>query len=359
MKKISLLFIPVMIFTGLVIFQVNAHAEEDAVNEAVVTEAVANENVENVAVTNEAAPSENRGARTFQSGNKIFMSSATKIRLADTDNIQTNTVFYRINDGADQEYTEPFSIEEEGTHTVVYYAVDRLGNREVPQIITIVIDNTPPDVTLNIMAPFVIVDDMVFASEFFNYQYSMTAQDNLSGIASLRYSIGDADDAPQQQYLRPFLISSPTPVKVNVFAEDRVGNATTQFTTNIYDENGTLIASADDIVITVDNTPPMVTITPDQDFFMKDDLQAASRDYKFTISATDEESGVRAIYYRLNNDEEFTLYIGQEISFANNGMHRIEAIAIDRVGNTSAGTILEFYVDTVAPVTELKFGAAE
>ena len=357
MKKISFLFVSVIIFTGLVIFQTKAIASDEVAGETNVTdETVAtDEAVATDGTTTTADTTPTTRARTFQRDSKLFMSSVSKIKLADTDNIEVGSVFYRINDGADQEYSEPFSIEEEGTHTLVYYSVDRLGNKEVAQILTIVVDNTPPDVALNVLAPFIMNEEMIFASEFFNYQYSITARDNLSGVASVRYSVSSIEDAPQQQYLRPFFISSTTPPKVNIFSEDRVGNSTTQYITNIYDENGTLIKSGEDLVITIDNTAPVVTITPDKEFFMKDDMQVASREYKFTITATDEEAGVRAIYYRLGDDEDFILYTGQEFTFSNNGPQRIESIAVDKVGNTSAGTILEFYIDIIPSITDLKF----
>ena len=348
MKKFSFLFVSVIIFTGLVIFQTNAGANEDATS--VVDETIS-------AAETPTRTGTGVGNRTFRGASATFITSNVRIELVETDNIETAQTFYRIGSGEEQEYSEPFTIEEEGTHTITYYSIDQLGNREAPKVFTVVVDNTPPDVTLNITAPFVITDGVVFASEFINYQYSIHATDNSSGLASVHYSIGD-EDTDLKHYLKPFSVNSRVPVKINVFAEDRVGNFTSLYATNIYDENGVLIASsADEINIIIDNTPPEVTITPSREFFMKGDLQVASRDYKFTINATDDESGVRAIFYRLNNDPNFILYTGQEISFSTNGMQRIEAIAVDRVGNTSVGTALEFYVDTLPSTTELRFVA--
>jgi hypothetical protein len=92
---------------------------------------------------------------------------------------------------------------------------------------------------------------------------------------------------------------------------------------------------------------------------MKDDLQVASKEYKFTIAATDAEAGLKSIFYRLNDGADFILYTGQEIMFSTNGYNKIEAIAVDKVGNTSAGTVLEFYTDNIPSGTQLKLVSAE
>ena len=370
MKRISLFLISAIIFTGLVIFQTKANADDDVtdvtdVND--VTDVTEADDAADTAIdttggttvgTNIPEGDMGVGNKIFHGDTRTFITSNVKIELTETDNIETDRTFYRINDDEEQEYTESFSIEEEGMHTVTYYSVDRLGNREAPGIFSVIVDNTPPDVVLNIMAPFVINEEMVYASEFFNYQYTIRASDSASGLRSVLYSVGD--DTVKKYYLQPFFVNSSVPAKINIFAEDKVGNFTKQYATNIYDEDGTLIAtSADELVITVDSTPPEVTITADKEFFMKGDLQVASKDYKFTINATDEQSGLRSIYYRLNDDQKFILYTGEEITFSENGLHRIEAVAVDRVGNTSPGTTLEFYVDTIVPTTEMKFGKTD
>jgi hypothetical protein len=155
------------------------------------------------------------------------------------------------------------------------------------------------------------------------------------------------------EYLKPFSINSLKPVNVSVAAEDRVGNLTKKYVTKIVDEDGNVLAeSIDDIEIAVDNTAPVVTITPDKEFFMKDSTKVASKDYKYSIAAADEESGVKAIYYRINSRSEFILYTGA-IQFNSNGWHKIEAIAKDNVGNTSKAAVLDVFVDIIPAQTNI------
>jgi len=109
----------------------------------------------------------------------------------------------------------------------------------------------------------------------------------------------------------------------------------------------------DDIKITVDKTAPVVEIKADKEFFKKDNLLVASKDFKYSITAQDSESGVKSIYYRIDNKSDYILYTG-EIIFNTNGMHKIEAIAKDAVGNISSTAILEVYVDVIPADTNIK-----
>jgi hypothetical protein len=331
MKKISLLFVSVIIFTGLVILQTAANAAADDPID------------------------KDAGVKTYYDNSKIFISSKVKIELTEVDNVEPDAIFYKINDGEEQKYSAPFSIAEEGMQIITYYSVDKMGNKSFAKVLSFVIDNTPPEVSLNTIAPFVKTEDKIYASEFFNYQYVVKAKDTSSGIGFISYSVGSEADAVQKQYTEPFFLSSTTAPKINIFGEDRVGNSVSQYTRNVYDENGNLLeTSTEDIAITIDNTPPEVTITPDKEFFVKDEKQIANRDFKFTVAATDAESGVKAIYYRVDDEENFMLYIGQDISFSTNGDHRIEAMAIDKVGNVSASKTLEFFTDTRTSTVNIK-----
>jgi hypothetical protein len=287
---------------------------------------------------------------TYTDGYQTYINDKVAIQLRDMDNIQEDVVFYRINDGAEQRYTEPFFIKEEGSHVVYYYAVDKMGNKEGVKALNVIVDMTPPETVLTITASFAAQGNRIYASDNFSYSYTINSRDAISGVASVVYSANGEEHKP---YLRPFAINSTRPVEMEIISTDKVGNSTTNYLTRFLDETGALIADVSEIKILIDNTPPTVKITPDREFFVKDDINVASRDYRFTITAQDDESGVKGIYYRLDGKGEFALYTG-EIQFYTNGMHRIEAIARDGVGNTSKIEVLDFYVDTIAPDTNYK-----
>ena len=55
----------------------------------------------------------------------------------------------------------------------------------------------------------------------------------------------------------------------------------------------------------------------------------------------------------MDNKSEFIIYTG-ELQFNSNGMHKIEAIARDAVGNTSNATTLDVFVDIIPADTNIK-----
>ncbi|MEM1513325.1 MAG: PKD domain-containing protein [Candidatus Thermoplasmatota archaeon] len=87
-----------------------------------------------------------------------WITSATNITLEEGNDggickCGIDKIYYRIN-GIEYEYTAPFTIPDECNHTIEYYAVDYLGNKEPINNITVRVDNTPPLVRKEIYGPF-------------------------------------------------------------------------------------------------------------------------------------------------------------------------------------------------------------
>ena len=61
------------------------------------------------------------------------------------------SVAYRIDGGAQQEYTNPFTVDGDGTHTVEYFSTDLAVNKEAVKSLDVKIDPTP--LTLSISSP--------------------------------------------------------------------------------------------------------------------------------------------------------------------------------------------------------------
>jgi large repetitive protein len=81
-------------------------------------------------------------------GTNNWYLSAVQVSLSATDNFSgVLGSFYRINGGAEQPYTGPFVISASGTHTVEYWSIDNLNNREVVRSLIVKIDPVAPVVT--------------------------------------------------------------------------------------------------------------------------------------------------------------------------------------------------------------------
>ncbi len=289
--------------------------------------------------------------KTFTDGYNTYVNDKVRFELFDMDNVMKDSVMYKIDEGQEQKYSEPFTLSDEGSHVIYYYSVDKMGNKESMKSINIILDKTAPATLVTINAPFSKNGENIYAAETFTYNYTVSAKDNISGVAAVTYAVKGEE---HKQYVKPFSLNSLAPVVLEVTSEDKVGNLTTKYTTKVVDENGnTLSESIEDIKIIVDKTAPVVEIKADKEFYKKDKMSIASKDFKYTVTAADTESGVKTIYYRMDNKSDFILYTG-ELQFNTNGMHKIEAIARDGVGNTSKTTTLDVFVDIIPADTNIK-----
>jgi outer membrane protein assembly factor BamB len=107
--------------------------------------------------------------------------------------------FYTIDGGPMQNYMGQFSLTGDGTHTVEAWTVDVAGNEEVHKTRTVNIDTTAP-----------VTQSTIFGTEgtapWYRtpVQVSLTASDNLSGVANTFYRI---DDGVVQTYSGPVVIA--------------------------------------------------------------------------------------------------------------------------------------------------------
>lgn len=289
--------------------------------------------------------------KTFTDGYNTYVNDKVRFELFNLDNVMKDSVMYKLDGKEEQKYAEPFTLSEEGNHVIYYYSIDKMGNKESQKSINVIVDKTAPETLVTITAPFAKNNGNIYAAETFTYNYIISSKDNISGVSGVTYAVKGEE---HKQYVKPFNLNSLAPVVLEVTSEDKVGNITKKYATKVVDENGaTLTESIEDVKIVVDKTAPAVEIKADKPFFMKDKLNVASKDYKYTITATDAESGLKAIYYRIDNSSEFILYTG-ELQFNTNGMHKIEAIARDGVGNTSKTTTLDVFVDIIPADTNIK-----
>ena len=288
-------------------------------------------------------------AVSFNNGVNTFVNSKVKFELIAKDNIATDKILYILDGGNELEYREPFTIYDEGKHTISYYSIDKVGNKEDIKTFKVIVDNTPPVVNVAVSAPVIKSGDKLYASK--NFTFTIDAKDALSGVQSLEYSF---DKTSYQPYLTAFTIPVEGAITLSIKATDNVANYTEKFVMTAKDENGNPIDLTDgNVAVYVDNKAPLVEIRADKEFLEKDGKKVATVDYNYTVSASDTESGLSSILVRVDGKGEFKAYTGT-IKFDTNGEHMIEAKAIDKVGNVSSTAILSVFVDVIAPETLIK-----
>ena len=297
----------------------------------------------------ESAQSPKQNAKVYFDGYVTYVNSLVMFKLSSKDNVTLeDKIFYKIDKSEFATYNGPFAVKEEGTHLITYYSVDKMGNKELTnKILNFITDNTPPSVVLSTNYP--VIKDKIYASE--QLLFSISAKDDLAGVGKIEYS---TDGKSFITYDKPFSVFTENPVEFKIRAIDNVDNASEKFVFKAYDESGQLKEyPVSSLKIYIDKKPPVVTIAPDKNFEVKDNKNIASTAYKYTVNATDEDSGVASIFVRVDGIGEFQPY-KKEIEFSENGDHKIEALAKDKVGNTSQPVILNVFVDNTPPVSEIK-----
>ncbi len=85
----------------------------------------------------------------------LLVTSRTPIELAASDpGSGVRGIYFSIDGGEWRTYAGPFTLTgPDGVRRISYYAVDRLGNAEAVRTITFLLDNRPPETTIEVGAP--------------------------------------------------------------------------------------------------------------------------------------------------------------------------------------------------------------
>ena len=137
---------------------------------------------------------------------------------AEDEGCGVKNIFYRVDDGEWQEYTEPFTIVEKGLHTIYCYAVDRLGNIGLVQHKILKVGDVEP-----ITKCFIIPEKPTGSNDWYKDPVIITlaATDEGSGIDYTMYRI---DGGYWERYRKPFIIDKDGVHIIQYYSVDRVGN---------------------------------------------------------------------------------------------------------------------------------------
>lgn len=287
-------------------------------------------------------------AKTYFDGVNTYVNSKVKFKLTTRDNFYADKILYKINDGTETEYTSEFNLNEEGKQTITYYGVDKIGNKEDARFFRAFVDNTAPAVTVSPSEEIVIIDGKYYTSQM--NMFTINAVDTASGVNTIHYTLNGTDFS---EYATTFSFNTTGDTTFKCVAEDNVANKSASFKIMLPSENGqSVLVEKSDVQIFVDNTKPTVKISSDKEFLIRKGKKVASRDFKYTVTAEDSESGVKDLLFRVDGKGNFVPY-EKAIEFSTNGNHFIEAIAVDKVGNKSDVAILSLYIDIIPPNSQI------
>jgi outer membrane protein assembly factor BamB len=251
--------------------------------------------------------------------------SSVEITLSALDNLSgVAKTFYRVDSGAPQTYTSPFSVSSNGTHTVSYWSQDVAGNIESAHSSVVKIDTSAPITQTS-------TTGTAGGNGWYRsaVQVSLTASDNnQSGVANTYYSV---DGGATQTYGSSFSIGAEGLHQVNFWSVDTLGNTESQQSVTIkIDLTGSTVQSSTAGTTAANN-------------FFRSAVQV-------TLTTADNLSGVASVYYRIDGGATNT-YTGTFV-VSGDGIHSVEYWSTDVAGNSGASYNIPVKIDMTGPVTQ-------
>jgi hypothetical protein len=232
---------------------------------------------------------------------------------------------YQVDAGAWQTYNAPFTVTEGVTTAVRYYSVDRAGNVEETQTITVPdkMDTTAPQTTASVSPPA--------ANGWHRTPVTVTlsAQDDQSGVDDTYYRVSGGT---WQTYATPITVTAQGTTTIDYYSVDVAGNVEAVQTTTVRID---IVAPT----TTADLSPP-----------------AANGWHRapvtVTLSAQDDRSGVDDTYYRVSGGAWRTYTT--PITVTTQGTTSISYRSVDVAGNVEPVQTATVRLDSVPPTTEAR-----
>jgi len=236
-----------------------------------------------------------------------------------------STVHYRIDGGAWYEYSGQFTVGAVGwQYAVEYYATDVAGNDGTVQTVLVGDDDdVAPEVSIALDGPM--TEGWYTAPVTVTLSASDTGG---SGLDAIYYRL---DGGSWVTYTSPFQVSASGTHTLEFYAEDNFGNQ-----------------DSDSRVLKVDVSAPESSYeldgVPINGWF--------NGPVGLELNATDEDSGVAKIWYRLKGGD-WTLYTDM-LNITSEGTTLVEWYSVDTAGNEEGVQELEVSIDTTAPAVVIE-----
>ncbi|WP_373232934.1 OmpL47-type beta-barrel domain-containing protein [Cohnella sp.] len=232
------------------------------------------------------------------------------VTLSATDNeTGVANTFYALNDG---EFTAGTSVtvDKEGVNKVSFYSVDKVGNTEAVQTISVKIDLTLPSTKVSEIPAWFTQTAVL----------DLTATDAHSGVAKTYYSVNGSDYVEGNS----ITVDIEGASEVSFYSVDQAGNK----------------EPAHSVEVKIDRSAPVTSSNASEAWSIeKADV---------TLTAVDTQSGVAKTYYSVNGSD----YVeGTAFTVENEGISKISFYSVDQAGNKETAHSVEVKIDRTAPIT--------
>ncbi len=261
---------------------------------------------------------------------KLYVQKELPVYIWMSTSPNDNSVKYRLHSEETYKYSNPMYFDTEGYNTVRSpSAVDTSTKKVVYPMRDIIYE-----VYADSRSPVTKVDfgeGVLFKEEGKLHVGSgtiitLSAKDELSGVENIYVSM---DGAGYKPYTDPIPIQVEKEYKLKYYSVDNVGN----------------VEKVHEYTLVFDKTAPVSQLEIDKDRYEN----IISGRSKIILSSDDQGTGIKSIYYILDNADEKLYKVPILSAYLSQDEHVINYYAIDKVGNKEEIKTFTFYVDKTPP----------
>lgn len=271
-----------------------------------------------------------KAAKEFIAKNKHFFGQGLVLSLRSNDEMSgVGGIYSSVNSEEFRIHSMP-DLSKEGDYTFRYYAVDRTGNAEKVKSKEFTIDLSSPTSFHNVVS---ISSENVIST---NSTIYFTVADNASGVAQTYYKFDKENFKPYYSGNIPFQYLNDGDHTLTYYSIDNVGNQEVEKNFKFY----------------LDKTAPIMSADVLGDKFLVGERIYFSGRTKLKLTAIDNKSGIKEVYYTVNDAAE-THYTEPFYLPNRAGLHNVKFRAVDNTNNPVrddfAHSIGVIYVDLTGP----------
>jgi hypothetical protein len=261
---------------------------------------------------------------------RIFVQKSLPIYVRMANSPDENANSYLLKSEVTKKYSNPMYLDYEGYNTFRSpWRVDTATLKPVyPRediIFEVYADSKPPVTSIDYGEVSIYkTREKIFLST--KGEITLKAIDKMSGVENIYYSINGEN---YQVYNSPIVIDQEKEYLLKYYTADNVGNAEKVHPVNII----------------LDKTSPKTTMQISQDKYEN----TISGKSLIILKAEDKGIGTKAIYYKLDEGpvKEYTNPV--RAALLAQGEHKLTYYSADKVNNTEAENVFDFYVDKTPP----------
>jgi len=264
---------------------------------------------------------------------KTFISDSVAFEItAADDSSAVKQIWVSVDGKSPSPYIKPLYFLQEGPHSIKYYALDHVGNKEDEKTFDFYTVSQPPRSTVKPIGKLVNTGGINYVRG--DFKLALEAQDNVVGLDRLEYRL-DQESTPRP-YIEPIHFVTPGPHTVTYHAIDRAGNVEPSKTFTLY----------------ITESTPETTVATAQPLVVREGTAYSPAPNVLTFNVGNNQVGIQETLVSVD-DAPFAPYHGPITLAADRKIHKVQYKSVDKLGNEETPKILTLNMVNTVPIVDL------